>query len=226
MPQGVIELTYPEALPADDSRMREYVALTLLREFPGAWFIDHDAFFHEDPEAWFSQADAWFGAGDLCLCIGEPRDGPGITQPAYWVSPGRWPQGLSSFDPVPFREKAHVRRPDLSRTDGDLVQPLKDTLVQAREELTARGLAGWFPLTAEAAARHALPAFPRHTHLGGLHAFTNPTPVGRADAWTAATVAAFDRFFAACPPEWLAAEDPELVRRHAEFQAALATCHS
>ena len=178
MPPGVTELTYPEALPADDSRIREYIALTLLREFPGAWFIDHDAFFHEDPEAWFGQADAWFGAGDICLAIGEPRDGPGITQPAYWLSPNRWPQGLSSFDPVPFSEKPHVRRPDLARTDGDLVQPLKDTLVQVREELAGRGLAGWFPLTAEAAARHVLPPFPRHTHLGGLHLYTGPVPAG------------------------------------------------
>ena len=178
MPPGVIELAYPDELPADDSKMREYLALALLRELPGAWFIDHDAFFHEDPEPWFSLADDWFGANALCLCIGEPRNGPGITQPAYWISPGRWPQGISSFDPVPFREKPHVRRPDLSRTDGDLVQPLKDTLVQAREELAAHGLSGWFPLTLEAAARHTLPPFPSHTHLGGLHAYTNPTPSG------------------------------------------------
>lgn len=222
VPPGVIELIYPAELPADDSRMREYIALTLLRELPGAWFIDHDTFFHDDPEAWFSRADAWLGASDFCLCIGAPRDGPGITQPAYWLSPNRWPGDISSFDPVPFQEKPHVRRPDLSRTDGDLVIPLKDTLVQAHEELTVRGWAGWFPLTAEAAAQHVLPPFPDHTHLGGLHAFTNPTPMGYADAWMVAATSAFDRFFAACPPEWLAAEDPELLRRHAEFKAVVA----
>ena len=222
MPPGVIELAYPDELPADDSKMREYLALALLRELPGAWFIDHDAFFHEDPEPWFCRADIWLGASDACLCIGEPRDGPGITQPAYWLSPRRWPNGIASFDPVPFREKPHVRRPDLLRTDGDLMQPLKDTLVQAWEELAACGLAGWFPLAAESATKHALPAFPSHTHLGGLHVYTNPTPTGGVDDWTAATVAAFDAFFAACPPAWLAIEEPELLRRHAEFRAALA----
>ena len=221
LPTGVVELAYPEELPADDSRIRETVALSLLREWPGAWFIDHDAFFHEDPEPWFRSADAWLGAGDFCLAIGEPPWGPAITQPAYWLSPARWPPGLSSFDPVPFAPKDFVRRPDLTRTGGDLVQPLKDTLVQAYEELAAAGLAGWFPLTAEVAAGHALPPFPSHTHLGGLFLYAGPVLGPAHRSWMAGVVAGFDRFFAGCPAEWLAAEDPELLRRHAEFKAAV-----
>jgi uncharacterized protein len=222
LPPEVIELAYPEDLPQDDSPMREYLALTRLRDLTGAWFIDHDTFFDADPEPWFRAADRWFSEFRTCLCIGEPREGPGVTQPAYWVSPSRWPQQVVSFDPVPFAAKDSARRPDLYRHDGDVVQPQKDTLVRVREELTVRGLCSWFPLTAEAAARHGLPAFPAHTHLGGIHLYTGPLLVDRFRPWMEQTVARFDRFFAGCPPQWLQAEEPELLRRHGEFKAALA----
>ncbi len=221
LPPGVVELDYPGALPQDDSRMREYLALTLLRDLSGAWFVDHDLFFQAECEPWFAAADDWFSQSRTCLSTGEPRDGPGVTQPAYWLSPARWPQRVVSFDPVPYAEKTFARRPDLHRHNGDLVMPQKDTLVRAKEELQVRGLASWFPLAAEAATRHGLPAFPAHTHLGGLHLYTGPIPAERFRPWMEHTVAQFDRFFDQCPPAWLEAEEPELLRRHREFKAAL-----
>jgi uncharacterized protein len=226
MPSGVVELDYPETLAHDDSRMREYLALTLLRDLAGAWFFDHDLLFHTYCEPWLVAADQWFSESRICLCIGEPRNGRGITQPGYWLSPARWPEMAVSFDPVPCVEKAWVRRPDLSRYDGDVVEPVKDTLVRAREELIVRGLCSWFPLTSEAATRHSLPAIPAHAHLGGIHLYTGPILGAAHRPWMEQTVAQFERFFAECPPEWLQAEDPELLRRHSEFRSALLTTPS
>lgn len=221
IPTDVTELHYPEHLAADDSRMREYLALTVLRDEMGAWFIDHDTFFHEACEPWLRRADRTFAQSNHCLCIGLPREGGGITQPAYWLSPARWPEGLSSFDPIPFWEKALSRRPDLHYHSGDLIMPQKDTLVQVRDELAIRGLVGSFPLTHEAASRHVLPPFPVHTHIGGIYLYTGPVLDSRFEAWMRYTVKQFDRFFASCPPEWLAVEEPELLRRHNMFKQAL-----
>jgi hypothetical protein len=223
MPRGVVELMYPEDLPADDSPMREYIALTLMRQAGGVWFVDHDTFFEAPHEPWFAEADRWFNESDNCLCIGEPRGGPGVTQPAYWLSPVRWPSGLSSFDPIPFKEKAYVRRPDLHRHDGGLIMPIKDTLGQVRDELLARGLAATYPLTGDAAMTHALSPFPEHAHLGGIHLYTGPANLPGLDAWTRSTVSRFEQFFASCPADWLEVEDPELLRRHREFSERLRT---
>jgi len=221
MPSGVQELLYPDHLPADDSRMREYMALDLLGHEQGAWFFDHDAFFHEDMRSWLDTADHWFDQQGICIAAGEPREGPGLTQPAYWLSPQRWPDHTSSFDPIPFHEKAHVSRPDLVLHDGDLIQPQKDTLVQVNDDLTAMGLAGTFPLTAEAADQQDLPPFPRHTHLGGIHVYTGPVTKAELLPWVELTVKRFDNFYANCPPEWLAAEEPELLRRHSVLKEEL-----
>jgi len=221
MPAGVVELHYPEELPADDSRMREYLALTMMRDYAGAWNIDHDTFFQEDCEPWLTEADRWLTQAGVCLCIGEPRQGPGVTQPAYWLSPARWPSGLSSFDPIPFAKKTHVGRPDLHLHNGDLIQPEKDTLAQVRDELTERNLAATFPLTVPAAGEHPLPPFPSHTHLGGIHVYTGPVRSPEVYDWVRHTVTQFERFFASCPTEWLDAEEPELLRRHRQLKEAL-----
>ncbi|MCB8945642.1 MAG: hypothetical protein H6658_17975 [Ardenticatenaceae bacterium] len=221
MPEEVTELHYPDHLAADDSPMREYLALTLMRDEKGVWFIDHDTFFYEDCRAWLEQADNYFAQSGCCFCIGLPRNGGGVTQPAYWLSPARWPTGLSSFDPIPFREKALSRRPDLHLNNGDLIMPQKDTLVQVRDELDVYGLVGSFPLTMEEAAQHPLSVFPKHGHIGGIYLYTGPVLDARFDDWMHYTVTEFERFFATCPPEWLAIEEPELLRRHNMFKSAL-----
>jgi hypothetical protein len=91
-------------------------------------------------------------------------------------------------------------------------------LVQARDELAAWGRAGYFPLDGEGAAGLARPAFPTHTHLGGLYLFTGPKLPAVFDAWVRATVTRFADFYAHCPAEWLVVEDPELLRRLRRFQ--------
>jgi hypothetical protein len=221
MPQEVTELHYPEHLAADDSPMREYLALTLLKSEMGVWFIDHDTFFYADCRSWLELADDYFARSGHCFCIGLPRQGIGVTQPAYWLSPARWPTGVSSFNPIPFQEKALSRRPDLHLHNGDLIMPQKDTLVQVKDELDVRGQVGSFPLTIEEAALHPLPAFPEYLHIGGIYLYTGPVLDARFDSWMRHTVTQFERFFTSCPPEWLAAEEPELLRRHNVFKEAL-----
>lgn len=222
LPPGVTELHYPAHLPTDDSPMREYLARDALRERDGAWFIDHDTFLLAPAAAWLEEADLRFEDAGACLATAVPRHGPGLTQPAYWLSPSRWPGGLSSFDPIPFHVKPHTRRPDLFRHDGrTLSMPVKDTLVQVAGELEERGLATAFPLEAGAPGACALPAFPRHRHLGGIHLYTGPVLPPRFLEWMRGVVGAFDRFFSECPAEWLASEEPELLRRHREFRDAL-----
>lgn len=221
LPPGTTELHYPAELPTDDSPMREYLAREALRDAAGAWFLDHDAFLLEPAEDWFTAADAEFDRTGICLATAVPRAGPGLTQPAYWMSPRRLPQDLPSFDPIPFRAKTYTRRPDLCRLDGRrLAIPEKDTLVRVAEHLEARQLAGTFPLDKETARAHALPAFPQHRHIGGIHLYTGPVLPWRFAEWRQHVVASFERFFSECPPEWLAIEEPELLRRHREFKAA------
>ena len=222
LPAGVEELHYPEDRPADDGPMREYLALELLRGRDGAWFFDHDAFLLEPAQEWLDAADQYFAAGGMCLCTAVPREGPGLTQPAYWLSPSRWPDGLSSFDPIPFEPKPYAKRPDLYRHSGSgMAIPGKDTLVQVAEELDGMGRASTFPTTAAAADDHPLPPFPRHEHIGGLHLYTGPADPKKCLGWMREVVPRFERFFSRCPPEWLAIEDPELLRRHEQFRGAL-----
>lgn len=223
LPSGVSELHYPPDRLADDSAMREYLAFEALGDADGAWFVDHDTFLLSPAESWFSTADRHFGGTDMCLCTATPRHGPGLTQPAYWLSPRRWPPGVSAFHPVPFCPKPYVRRPDLRRQSEVQAIPGKDTLVQAAEELEALGKAGTFPLEQTAGSSHVLPRFPPHRHLGGIHLYTGRyRPFsGGYDSWVHQTVGDFEDFFAGCPKEWLEVEEPELLRRHRGFTAAL-----
>ncbi len=224
LPAHVRELHYPEGQRADDSAMREYLAKVALKNEAGIWFFDHDAFLTQPCEAWFEDADARLERSGLCLCTRPPQPGFGVTQPAYWLSPARWPDDLPSFDPVPFVPRPHVERPDLERTNGRLALPGKDTLVQAREAAETRGLAGAYPVDGLTVSAPVLPDFPPHLHLGGLHLYTGPAePPPELPptylAWRRSTLRAFDDFFRRCPPDWRAAEDPELRRRHAEMMA-------
>ena len=222
MPADVNELLYPDHLPADDSTMREYLAKEALHDREGLWFFDHDAFILEPSEAWFRDADVRFAKSNLCLCTRQPMPRAGVTQPAYWLSPRRWPDGLSSFAPVPFEPRPYVRRPDLQRHDGQLTLPDMDTLEKVRSELDALDLTGTFPTDEGDATAHFLPSFPPHLHLGGLHLYTGPTeppasmPASFRD-WRRHTLMCFEAFFRNSPPEWMAIEDPELLRRHEEM---------
>jgi hypothetical protein len=138
----------------------------------------------------------------------------------------RWPQAITTFDPIPFQAQDTSRRPDLYRSNGDLRMPLKDTLVQARDELGTSGKVAYFPLSPQDAMGNPLPAFPAHTHLGGLFFLAGPTRPAAFDAWPAAedwsvkTLRKLSQFFESCPPEWLAIEDPVLLQRLAEFREA------
>jgi hypothetical protein len=219
LPAGITELPYPEEAPAEHARVLADVSLRQLRSERGVWFVDHDVFLHADWEAWLLAADEGFSASEACLCLPRlPVHVPAITQPAFWLSPARWPASITSFDPIPFEARAESRRPDLFHHSGDLRMPVKDTLVQARDELAAWGRTGDFPLDAEGAAGLARPSFPAHTHLGGLHLFTGPKLPAAFDAWVQATVTRFTDFYAHCPAEWLVVEDPELLRRLRQFQ--------
>jgi hypothetical protein len=222
LPEGVTELMYPDHILSDDSAMREYLAKDALRYLEGAWFFDHDTFLLGPAERWFKAADARFSKSNVCLCTRKPLPGAGVTQPAYWLSPLRWPEGLSSFDPVPFEPKPYSRRPDLHRHDGQLILPGKDTLVQVREELDTLNMTGTFPTDGDDSGNHFLPSFPQHIHIGGLHLYTGPIqpPTNMPSAffdWRRHTLMSFDAFFQHCPSEWQSIEDPELLRRHNEM---------
>jgi hypothetical protein len=221
LPTRVVELPYPESAPAEHSRVVYEVALRQLRAESGVWFVDHDVFVHEDCEPWLMAADDWFSQSNLCLCLSAISTGPAITQPAFWLSPTRWPDTITSIDPIPFQAHESARRPDLFRHSGEMRMPVKDTLVQARDDLTAVRRVGYFPLVTEAGADHKLPPFPRHTHLGGLFLFAGPLLPPEFEAWMKTTVLRFTEFFERCPVGWLAIEEPQLLQRLREFQGAL-----
>ena len=73
---------------------------------------------------------------------------------------------------------------------------------------------------------HLLPSFVKHVHIGGLHLYTGrirprkDMPKAYYD-WRQYTLMSFEAFFTNCQPEWLAIEDPELLRRHREMMQTL-----
>ena len=226
LPAGVSELSYPAESPAEHSRVLQEVSLRMLADSAGLWFMDHDVFLERECEAWFQSLDTWLQASDCCLCLPLRPPTPAITQPAFWLSPQRWPEGISSFDPVPFQAHDVSRRPDLFRSAGDLRMPVKDTLVQARDELAAQGRLAGFPLRPQEALGQPLPPFPPHAHLGGLFLLSGPLHPAAfeawppARAWTVKTIGALAQFYQACPEAWLAIEEPVLLQRLAEFREA------
>lgn len=226
LPQEVRELGYPEQAPAEHSRVIAAVSRQILADSPGLWFMDHDVFLEADAAAWFGAVDAWLQTTSYCLCLPLRPLTPAITQPAFWLSPERWPAEISSFDPIPFQAHAVSRWPDLFRSDGDLLMPVKDTLVQARDELALQGKVGGFPLRPQEAAGACVPPFPWHSHLGGLFLLAGPVYPPAFEQWPPArdwclrTIRGLVQFYANCPPEWLAIEDPVLLQRLAEFREA------
>jgi hypothetical protein len=206
VPQSVKILPYPVDAPAEHSRVIADVVFRQRRLDAGLWFVDHDVAMREPLGPWLRDADAQLRRSPACLCVAPAPTGPAITQPAFWMSPQRWPPDCASIDPVPYIETATSRRPDLFPASGELRMPECDTLVGANHELLRSGLATVFPSP-----------FPDHSHLGGLSLFSSRT-VPPVDAWVRTTVARFSAFFESCPPHWLAAEDPTLLARCAEFR--------
>jgi hypothetical protein len=231
LPPSVDELPYPAERSGEDWRVREAVARELLGDRTGLWFIDHDLFLQEDGESWFEEMDGRFEAADVCLCHPVPRRGPSITNPAFWLSPVRFPPGMPSFARVPYEEdtaatpysQQAASRPYAPRGDGPaaLIMPEKDTLVAAMEFLKERGMVCGFPQTEEDRMPGGPAPFPRYEHIGGLYTFTGGLPPASLHDWLARCVEQFTSFYAGCPAEWVGIEDPVLMERLEEFRRAV-----
>lgn len=214
LPDRITELLYPDDAPGEHSRVVYEIALNQLYVSDGVWFIDHDVFFEESCAFWFDTADQWFTQSYLSLCVNAQPGSPALTQPAFWISPARWPAHITTIDPVPFEARESSRRPDLFRHSGGMSIPQKDTLVQSYEELTAIGQGERYLLDTPS---RALPPFPKHTHLGGLYLLAGPMLPPDYHEWMKTTVSNFVNFYAQSPDS----EDPELLRRLREFQEVL-----
>lgn len=219
---NVEELSYPAGASGEDWRVRETVARELLAGHEGLWFLDHDLFLQAPAGAWLADMDRRFAASDCCLCHPQPS-GPSITNPAFWLSPARFPQGMPSFARVPCRPDPVASRPydeqALAEQSGPPMLPEKDTLVAVMEFLEPRDQVCVFP-TREADRVPGGPApFPQAEHIGGLYTFALLPALMAGDpppdlvAWLGRCAAQFRAFYAACPAEWVAVEDPVLLNR-------------
>jgi hypothetical protein len=211
LPTPVRELPYPADAPAEHGKVLERIVRDLLPEHEGVWFLDHDWFVLEPFEPWLLNMDRTLAPSDCCLCHSHAAAGPALTCPAFWLSPARLPDGLPGFEPVPYQPSEVWRRPDRFRAPADLRMPDKDTLALAQEFLAARGLV----------REYALASLPRYRHLAGLYLFAYEILPDLFRDWMAECVARFTAFFAACPADWLGAEDPVLLERLAEFREAV-----
>jgi hypothetical protein len=220
MPPEVKELPYPSNRPAEDWRVRETVARELLEDREGLWFIDHDMFILEDSRDWLDDMDRRFEGTNVCLCHPWPRNGPTITNPAFWLSPVRFPPGMPSFARIPHREEPAVRQPYALQQSAAMMMPEKDTLVASMEFVQERGMVCGFPLTNQDRVPGGPAPFPRFEHIGGLYTFTGKIPPASLRDWTSRCVERFTSFYAACPPEWVRIEDPTLMQQLEAFGQA------
>lgn len=227
LPAGVTELPYPVTEPGEHSRVIRRLVLGQLHSELGIWFVDHDLFLQKDWEPWLQAADMRFMQSGCCLCLPDlPTGAPAITNPAFWISPARWPEGLDGFDPVPYRPGPEARRPDLYRSRGELRLPAKDTLMEAREVLEKHGRVAFFSLAEDGSLDSDLPPFVPYIHLGGLYLFSgslisNSMMPPRFNEWMRCTVRQFVDFYQSCPREWVEIEDRQLLLRIQEFEEAL-----
>ncbi len=217
MPRNVAEITYSDRAPAEHSRVIDHVARTVLTEAMGIWFVDHDTHLTGSAEAWWREADARLDRCAYCLVLVGADGGGAITAPAFWLSPARLPTATPSFDPIPFRTSPAALRPGRSYEPRSLRMPDVDTLVRARDWLAARGLVGRVAMDRDTARDRRPGCFPRHEHLGGLSLLAAPEPPLEAHPWMRQTVDGLNRFLASCPADWIAAEDPALLRRLARL---------
>lgn len=221
LPPVVQELPYPPHRGGEDWRVREAVARELLGDRAGLWFIDHDLFVQEDCEGWLDDMDRRLEGSNVCLCHPSPVRGPSITNPAFWLSPLRFPPGMPSFARLPYQEEPVASRPYALRQSAALIMPEKDTLVAAKEFLQKRGMVCGFPLTEGDRWPEGPPPFPRCEHIGGLYTFSGEVPPESLHDWVARCVERFTAFYAACPLAWISIEDPVLMQRLEEFRQAV-----
>lgn len=225
-PAQARELFYPEQAPAEHSRVLQAVALGQMHDECGVWFFDHDLLMQAEMGGWLDVADDLLSQTRTCLCFPARAGSQAITQPLFWLSPARWPDGIAGFDPVPYHAHPVSLRPDLVRHSGVMHMPVKDTLVKACEELAEKGLVEYFPLRSGADAGGKpfplrLPSLPAHMHLGGLSLLAGPLLPASFTDWMHNTVARFRAFFDACPPAWIRSEDPELLARLRQYEGGL-----
>jgi hypothetical protein len=223
LPPPVEELLYPAERSGEDWRVREAVAHELLGDRDGLWFIDHDLFLRQACTCWLEDMDSRFAELDVCLCHPAPRRGPSITNPAFWLSPVRFPAGMPSFARVPYQEDPAANRPYAPRKGraAALIMPEKDTLVATMEFLQERDRVCGFPMHEGDQVPGGPAPFPRHEHLGGLYTFTGGLPPEMLRDWVARCVRQFSAFYATCPSEWVDIEDPILMGRIEEFRQAV-----
>lgn len=220
LPPDVQELPYGPDRPGEDWRVREAVARELLADREGLWFVDHDLFFQEEVEPWLEEMDRRLAESNVCLCHPLPQRGPSITNPAFWLSPPRFPAGMPGFARLPYREDPVASRPYAVRQSAALIMPEKDTLVAAMEFLRGRGMVCGFPLAEGDRLPGGPPPLPHCEHLGGLYTFTGQVPPPALHGWATRCVEQFTAFYAGCPPGWVAVEDPVLMARLEEFRQA------
>ncbi len=221
LPPGVKELPYPPDRGAEDWRVRETVARELLGNRSGLWFVDHDLFVQEDCEGWLKDMDYRFSQSTVCLSHPSPVRGPTITNPAFWVSPIRFPPDMPSFAPLPYRENIASSQPYARRQPADLIMPEKDTLVAAMEFLQGQGMTCGFPLIHDDRAPGGPDPFPSYEHLGGLYTFAGEVLPEPLHDWMARCVERFTAFYAVCPPALVSIEDPILMQRLEESRQAI-----
>jgi len=165
--------------------------------------------------------DRRFESSNICLGHPSPVRGPSITNPAFWLSPVRFPPGMPSFARLPYQEEPVVSRPYALRQSAALFMPEKDTLVAAMEFLQERGMVCGFPLAEEDRAPDGPLPFPDYEHIGGLYTFTGEIPPESLHDWVTRCVERFTAFYAACPPALVSVEDPVLMQRLEEFRQAV-----
>lgn len=218
MMPGVKELPYPSDRGAEDWRVRETIARELLNNHEGLWFIDHDLFIKEEAEGWLDDMDNRFSQLNVCLCHPITKNDLSVTNPAFWLSPRRFPAGMPSFARLPLQEDPAASEPYNLTTSTALTMPQKDTLVAAKELLQKLNMVYKFPLSAEECYNGGPSPFPHFQHIGGLYTFVYQSPPDILRHWVIRCVNLFDAFYATCPPEWLSAEDPILMQQLAKFR--------
>jgi len=204
MPAQVVELDYPPDLSHQHSVVIETVVRDLLPDSDGLWFLDHDWFVHENPEPWLAKMDRKLSRRNRCLCHRRSSRSTSITTPAFWLAPSRLPADVPSFHPT--------AGPADSAGAGPVLRiPEYDTLILAMQHLRKRRLVATY-------SRRSMPAC---THLGGLSMLTTGIPPVAYQPWFRAFVGRFADFFDGCSDDWLATEDPALLRRLKEFRLAV-----
>jgi hypothetical protein len=219
---GVDELPYPEQRPGEHGAVLDYV-LAAFRDRPEPLFcMDHDVFLEEQCDSWFERTAALHLELGHCLATPGSAEQASRTSPAFLLVPHLVPRETPSFLPIPPRHSAAARAPYAHRRQGRPVRPVKDTLVEACDYLDAHGLRATLGASSESPAQLS---FPRHTHVGGLHALAAPPLEPGAPmhpAYLSHLREAFrnlDAFYAGCSDEFRNLEEPVLLERLDELRA-------